>query len=1048
MKKLLPLLMLLLLASPLSVQAEGGYSPWRTFTINDGLAANEVWAILQSEDGALWFGTAGGVSRYDGHWQTFTTDDGLADNHVTSIFQDREGAFWFGTTAGVSHYDGHWQTFTRDNGLVANEVWAILQSEDGALWFGTTAGVSHYDGENWQTFTTDDGLAADHVTSILQDKDGVLWFGTTAGVSRYDGENWQTFTTDDGLAADGVTSILQDRDEALWFGTTAGVSRYDGRHWQAFTTDDGLAANEVWAMLQDEEGTLWFGTDGGGINCYDGEEWQTFTAADGLAANYVTSILQDSDRTLWFGTVGGLSRYDRENWQIFTTADGLVNNHVTSILQDREGALWFGTWGGGISRYDGSSWQTFPAAVSPAANYITSIFQDRDEVLWFGTAGGVSRYDGHWQTFTTDDGLADNYVTSILQGEDGVLWFSTPAGVSRYDGENWQIFTTDDGLADNHATSILQGEDGVLWFGTVGGVSRYDGENWQIFTTDDGLAADHVISILQDRDGALWFGTWVGGASRYDGESWQTFTTADGLAANGIRVIFQDSDGVFWFGTVGGVSRYDGEGWQTLTAADGLAANVITSIVEDKRGIFWFGSSEGVSRHVPDKTPPWIRITAINDRHQLEEKISLPYDETSVIITFAGGDLRTEPKGLLYLCKLQGMDKDWVIGRENFKLYHDLSPGTYTFLVRARDGDFNYSDPAAVEIVIQPPAPTVNIPVLGSVSLPLFYTLLGTISVPLLALASFSIYRAQVRPRRALRRKFNPYISGEPIREEAMFFGREGVLAEVMNTLHNNHFAIYGDRRIGKTSILYQLANRLRKLTDPDYLFISVLINLQGISEQKLFYALMKNIAKECQSYVGELNLILATKQEGYDRFDCEDDLEMVLEALKGTADKEIKVVLLLDEGEIINKYDQLIQERLRSIFMTPMGQHLRMVWSGSNIDRNWKRKTSPWYNLFSREIHLLPFASEDALDLIKTPVKGIYRYEDEAVEQIITYSEGHPFEIQRLCGRAVNKMLEEKRTRVTSEDVKQAFNEILRERAEGMKPPFLLQKELKEDDS
>ncbi|MBI2505115.1 MAG: hypothetical protein HYW07_18000 [Candidatus Latescibacteria bacterium] len=43
------------------------------------------------------------MSRYDGQsWQRFTTQDGLVDNFVYSVFQTRDGAMWFGTFGGVS----------------------------------------------------------------------------------------------------------------------------------------------------------------------------------------------------------------------------------------------------------------------------------------------------------------------------------------------------------------------------------------------------------------------------------------------------------------------------------------------------------------------------------------------------------------------------------------------------------------------------------------------------------------------------------------------------------------------------------------------------------------------------------------------------------------------------------------------------------------------------------------------------------------------------------------------------------------------------------
>jgi transcriptional regulator with PAS, ATPase and Fis domain len=72
----------------------------------DGLAcSNSVSHIAQDRGGALWFGTVGGLSRYDGQrFVTYTTEDGLADNKVNAIYEDREGNLWFGTGRGVTRY--------------------------------------------------------------------------------------------------------------------------------------------------------------------------------------------------------------------------------------------------------------------------------------------------------------------------------------------------------------------------------------------------------------------------------------------------------------------------------------------------------------------------------------------------------------------------------------------------------------------------------------------------------------------------------------------------------------------------------------------------------------------------------------------------------------------------------------------------------------------------------------------------------------------------------------------------------------------------------
>ena len=470
-----------LLSLLLSVSAFAQNPAWTTFTPADGLADNRVNAIAKDSAGVLWFGTHGGVSRYDGQsWTSFTTADGLPDNWVNAIIEDSNGALWFGTFGGgVSRYDGQsWTTFTTGNGLAYNYVLAIVEDRSGALWFGTRGGVSRYDGQRWTTFTTADGLANNRVNAIIEDRGGALWFGTYAGgVSRYDGQSWTTFTTIDGLASNYVVAIIEDRAGALWFGTFgSGVSRYDGQIWTTFTTADGLVSDYVQAIIEDRAGALWFGTGERGVSRYDGQRWTTFTTADGLASNYVFAIVEDRAGALWFGTAGGgVSRYDGQRWTTFTTADGLANNDVFAIVEDRAGALWFGTRGGGVSRYDSQSWTTFTTADGLANNGVFAIVEDRAGALWFGTrSGGVSRYDGQsWTTFTNIDGLASNYVEAIIEDRAGALWFGTiDGGVSRYDGQSWTTFVPSDGLPNNNVSVIVEDSAGALWFGTYGGVTR------------------------------------------------------------------------------------------------------------------------------------------------------------------------------------------------------------------------------------------------------------------------------------------------------------------------------------------------------------------------------------------------------------------------------------------------------------------------------------------------------------------------------------------------------------------------------------------------
>jgi hypothetical protein len=108
----------------------------------------------------------------------------------------------------------------------------------------------------------------------------------------------------------------------------------------------------------------------------------------------------------------------------------------------------------------------------------------------------------------------------------------------------------------------------------------------------------------------------------------------------------------------------------------------------------------------------------------------------------------------------------------------------------------------------------------------------------------------------------------------------------------------------------------------------------------------------------------------------------------------------------------------LRGALMTPTGQHVLLVWSGQAIERTWRSWGSPWYNLFKHEIQLGGLEEAEARRLIVEPVKGLFEYDEEAIAGILSYSQGVPYQIQRLCSACVRRLLDEERDRITVADV------------------------------
>ncbi len=300
-----------------------------------------------------------------------------------------------------------------------------------------------------------------------------------------------------------------------------------------------------------------------------------------------------------------------------------------------------------------------------------------------------------------------------------------------------------------------------------------------------------------------------------------------------------------------------------------------------------------------------------------------------------------------------------------------------------------------------------------------------------LAGAGWAVQRA--RRRRAVKRRFNPYIAGAPVLDDDMFFGREKMMARIMNVLHHNSLMITGERRIGKTTFMYHLKKMLETDEQTDYKFFPVFTDLQGVPEAGFFHAVMADVVEALGLSPRTLAAMRWREDGDYDGRDFSHDLQRTIEELKGRTPRKVKLALLIDEVDVLNEYSERINQRLRSIFMKTFSEQLVAIMSGVGIRRAWKSEGSPWYNFFD-EILIEPLSREAAEALVRTPVEGVFRWEPQAVERILETSQLKPYVIQKFCIHAVNRMLEEGREVVRTEDV-EAVREVVRLDPEDLLP-------------
>jgi len=337
-----------------------------------------------------------------------------------------------------------------------------------------------------------------------------------------------------------------------------------------------------------------------------------------------------------------------------------------------------------------------------------------------------------------------------------------------------------------------------------------------------------------------------------------------------------------------------------------------------------------------------------------------------------------------------------------FHFNYDLPPGLSTFRLVARDDAGGSSSSEYIAVYEQP-----------FYLSPWLYAVLVAMSVATLGF----VYGHRAREReRLLRRRFNPYVAGAPVLDENLFFGRDRLLERILQTIHNNSLLLYGERRIGKTTLQHQLKKRLSSLQDPTYRFYPVYIDLQGTPEERFFTTIAEDVFTELAPHLDGLEPNPSIERD-YRYRDFVQDLRKVINTLQDASDKQVKLVLLMDEVDELNDYDPRVNQKLRSLFMKSFAENLVSVVSGVEIKKQWEREGSPWYNFFE-EIEVQPFSREDAVELIERPIRGVFKLEDGLVDRILAVTEAKPYLIQKLCVALVNRLHEENRRTITIADL------------------------------
>ena len=648
---------------------------FQNYSVSEGLAQSQVYAMIEDRYGYIWLGTqGGGVCRFDGkNFTQYSTRHGLVNNYVESLFEDKDGNIWIGTQKGFSKFDG--QAFQNFHLPENDFITAISQEPLGKIWIGTSNGTYQFDGEKF----TDYHLPSSRVNCFFYDNKDNLWIGTdeSGAYQIRDEKVLKNFKLADGLSANNIKSIYQDDENNIYFGIfNGGINVFNGSYFSYFRTDEGLASNLVTNMFADNEGQIWISSQDKGVTIWNPKE-NTFSylnQSDGLANDHVRNILKDHWGNYWIGTSGGgVSKYSGQQFIHYNTSNGLQGNQVYAQAKDSVGHFWLSASTRGVSYFDGKKFTHYGADEGFADVKCKAIFVDDASRVWIGTEGmGLALFtQDTFQFFKHDDGLSGNFIRDIIQDRQGRIWIATAGdGITqievsreeftlspplngstdssfqetqiRYrDNLKFRIYRKGTlGLGSRKITDLHLDKKGRIWFATRdNGIGFFkDDESISTISTNDGLLDNHVRSLTEDADGNLWIGMASKGICKlklyrnsFIIENINTFSYIDDrekgktLTSNNVYLLQLDKNQNLWVGSEVGLDKlsFDKTGninkFKHFGKSEGFVGieTCQNSSLLDSMGNLWFGTMNGLTKYNPNSAsnnpiPPIVNISAVN----------------------------------------------------------------------------------------------------------------------------------------------------------------------------------------------------------------------------------------------------------------------------------------------------------------------------------------------------------------------------------------------------------------------------------------------------
>lgn len=685
---------------------------------------NFIHCLYQDPNGILWVGTEGGLYRYDENLEKFTIYKPTINAPIREINMDGRGNLWFIMGFTLCRFNPSTNQFVIFPISAYFEVSSVCTTLDGALWASTSSGLLKKYNDATLSFSSYDMFAkstknqSKWIEKIYPAFNNRILIGTSIGVKLF---NTTTAVYKDlsiydvNKAGIFIRNFLQVNDKEIWIASELGIFIYNietgylNNLQKKYNDPYSISDNAVYTFCKDKEGGIWVGTYFGGINYYP-KQYNSFekyfpkSGENSLGGNVVREIHEDVNNNLWIGTEdAGLNKLNNKtglftNFKPNNKKGSISYSNIHGLLATGN-ELWIGTFEHGLDVMDIKSekvikhYEIGTGKHALKSNFIYCIQQtDKGEII-IGTTIGAYRFNRQENNFDSLPGMPlNNWYAALWQDKNGIIWAGTYGnGINYYNtithafGNLKHIANNKTSLPSDRVNNIFEDSKNNIWFATEGGLSKLNKTEYTFKTygIKNGFPTDYILNILEDKNNNLWISTTRGLVCfNPKTEEVNIYTRTNGLLNDqfNFNSAYKSVAGKMYFGSVKGMISFD---------PNEFNKNIFIP------SVFITGFQVNNKELDIAKNNSPLQKTITNT-----SRITLNYNQSTFSIDFASLNYAS-PKMSEYSYKMDGLDKDWTYLKTNRTVYFtDLSPGIYTFKVKASNGNITW-DKAETTLIIE-----------------------------------------------------------------------------------------------------------------------------------------------------------------------------------------------------------------------------------------------------------------------------------------------------------------------------------------------------------